>query len=107
MPTYLHVLHSKRLRQRLAAKLIWCYMAPMLDESDPRAIKVRVTGEALGMHRRTVRNAIRLLLGMGFLDCAKPPNRGAPGLYRIGKAASRSQQTRGKLADSGAVSSDR
>ncbi len=67
-------------------------MAPMLDESDPRAIKVRVTGEALGMHRRTVRNAIRLLLGMGFLDCAKPPNRGAPGLYRIGQAASQSQR---------------
>lgn len=86
VPAHQHVLRSRRLSGHTCAKLIWCYMAPILDEQEGRAIKVRVTARALGLNRSTVRRALSVLVDTQFLECVKATTKGTAGEYRFGEA---------------------
>jgi hypothetical protein len=67
--------------------LVWLYLATSLPLYEAQVIKVASTAELLGIPRRRMRNALRLLVRYGYLICETKATMGTPGAYRFGPRA--------------------
>lgn len=71
-----------RMGNRTGAKLVWLWVAPMLSHA-PSLIKINATAGALGMKRKTVREALGVLVRHEYLACTKPATASAEGTLSI------------------------
>lgn len=77
----------RALRRRPTVRVVWIYLATSLPLHDPQVIKVARTAGLLGIPRRRMRNALRLLVRHGYLRCETAPTMGTPGAYCFGPRA--------------------
>jgi len=69
-----------------AAKLVWVYVAPMLDYNHARPLSGYAIARTLDTKLSTVRRALRSLHAWGLVECVDEPGPQSAGWYRLGPA---------------------
>lgn len=69
-----------------ASKLVWVYIAPMLNDETARALSASAIARALDTKFTTVRRALEHLEAVGLVTCTQRPQKTLPGHYRLGPA---------------------
>ncbi|MFN8716602.1 MAG: hypothetical protein ACK50C_06390 [Gemmatimonadaceae bacterium] len=95
MPAVTHaeafdVFRALRLRTpQHGAKLVWAFVAPLLDYDEPRRLSGFAIARDLDTKLPTVRRALRTLHGWGLVECTTDPGPQSAGWYRLGPAMRR------------------
>lgn len=71
------------------AKLVWVYVAPLLDYDDARPLSGYAIARTLDTKLSTVRRALRALHAWGLVECTTEPGPQSAGWYRLGPAMRR------------------
>ncbi len=81
------VFHALRIRSpQHGAKLVWVYVAPLLDCDEPRRLSGFALARDLDTKLPTVRRALRTLNAWGLVECTTEPGPQSAGWYRLGPA---------------------
>jgi len=80
-------IRARALRRKPTVRLVWLYLATSLPLQEAQVVKVASTAFLLGIPKRRMRHALRLLVRHGYLACATAPTMGTPGAYRFGPRA--------------------
>lgn len=82
--------YALRMRTpQLGAKLVWVYVAPLLDPHDDRPLSGCAIAKVLDTKLPTVRRALQSLHEWGLVECTVPPGPRSAGWYRLGAEARR------------------
>lgn len=90
-------LRDARIRKHDAI-VVFLFVAPTLNAESPKAVKVRSTATGLDMKRRRVRDALRLLVTLGYLVQAEVAGTGTAGTYLLPPTGARTAPVQ-RLAD--------